>query len=107
MFKIRPLILFFVNVLLMIASLVFYRLPRGDEYLILFLIPLIFVVAPFTLTLPQIIILFFANVAFFVFYHVIGVLNAIDVSVFAVLLGSIICGSYMLKGLYTSFEAHL
>ena len=39
MLKIKPVIVFGVNAFLMFVSWAFYRLPRADEYLILFMIP--------------------------------------------------------------------
>ncbi|MFC1480164.1 GGDEF domain-containing protein [Candidatus Omnitrophota bacterium] len=106
MFKVKPVIVFGVNAFLMFVSWTFFKLPRADEYLILFMIPLVFIVCPFVLTFPQTAGLLLANLAFFIFYRFVGVLDTIDVSVFMFLLGSVIGASYLVKFLYVSFTTY-
>jgi len=106
MFKIKPVILFGLNILLILLSWMFYKFPRGDEYLILFLIPLVFIIAPFVLTLPVTGILLFMNLVFFTVYRFVGVLDLIDVFVLTLLLIAVGGGSYLVRSLYASFTTH-
>jgi diguanylate cyclase (GGDEF)-like protein len=102
----KPVIIFGLNILLMIVSWIFYKFPQGDEYLVLFMISLIFIVAPFVITLFLTTVLFFVNLAFFTFYHFIGVLNVIDILVITGLLVSAAGASYLVKYLYLSFVSY-
>ncbi|MDP8299969.1 MAG: GGDEF domain-containing protein [Candidatus Tantalella remota] len=106
MFKIRPIILFVANILLMAVSWMCYKFPQGDEYLFLFMIPLVFIAAPFVMTLPMISIMLFVNVLFFLFYALTGVLNPIDVGVLVLLLVLTSFASYLIKYLYMAFLAY-
>ena len=106
MFKIKPVIIFTVNILLMFLSWACYKFPQGDEYLVLFMIPLVFILAPFVLSLTFIGILLLVNFAFFVFYAFLGVLNPIDVVVLTVLLAAATGSSLLVKGLYSSFASY-
>ena len=106
MFKIKPVIIFTVNILLMIASWACYKFPQGDEYLVLFMIPLVFFIAPFILSLTFIGILLAVNVGFLMFYYFTGVLNPIDVVVLTILLASATGASLIVKGLYASFASY-
>ncbi len=105
-YMIKPLLLFGLNFVLMIISWNALRTTQGDEYLVLFMIPLVFIVAPFILRTPLIAVLFFINVAFFTMYRVIGALNSIDIFLFACLLAGAGSGSYLIRALYLSFSAH-
>jgi len=74
MLKINPIIIFILNLLLVVLSLIFYRFPQGDEYLVIFAIPLLFIAAPFVLKLSLTMTLISINFIFLVFYKIIGVL---------------------------------
>ncbi|MEA3489703.1 MAG: GGDEF domain-containing protein, partial [Candidatus Omnitrophota bacterium] len=103
MFKVRPVIVISLNILLMLVSWICYKFPHGDEYLFLFMIPLVFIIVPFVMTLPLIAALLAADLLFFTFYRFIGVLNWIDILVLMTLLISVIVGGYLVKFLYRSF----
>ncbi|RKY42864.1 MAG: hypothetical protein DRP85_01505 [Candidatus Makaraimicrobium thalassicum] len=104
--SVRPAIVSGLNLLLIVTSWIFYRYPQGDEYLVLFMIPLVFIIAPFMVTLPVTAVLFSANLIFFIFYYFAGVLDVIDVFVLTLLLGGVTAGSYLVKSLYTSFALY-
>ena len=106
MFKIRPFVIFGLNILLMIVSWVFHFFPRGDEYLIIFMIPLIFIVAPFVLELHQTVVLLIVNFAFFIIYRFMGVLNPVDIAVLMTLLGGVTGGGYLVRSLHELFCVH-
>lgn len=106
MFKIKPIIIFGLNMLLIAVSGVFYRFPQKDEYLILFMIPLVFIIAPFILTFPMIVVLLVLNVIFFIIYYFLGVLNVLDISVLTLLLTTAAGISYLVMSLYVSFVLH-
>ena len=100
---IKPAVVYLANIALMITSWCFYKFPHGDEYLVLFMVPLVFIVAPFMMRLSFLLVLFVLNFAFFVFYHFIGVLNPVDIFILMFLLGFVSCISYFVKSLYASF----
>lgn len=106
MFKIKQISIFTANILLMFASWAFYKFPQGDEYLVLFMIPLIFISAPFILTLTLTGVLLLVNIIFFVFYVFLGALNPIDAVVLTVLMVASIGASFLVKGLYNSFMSY-
>lgn len=106
MFKIKPVSIFGLNILMIIASWIFYKFPQGDEYLILFMIPIVFIFVPFVLKFPAAIILFTMNLAFFLFYRFIGALDTVDVFVMTVLLLVVTGGSYLVRFVYDSFLAY-
>jgi len=106
MLKIKALIIYCLNLILIFTSWWCYKFPHGDEYLFLFMIPLLFIVAPFVQTLRQTVVLFLINLAFFVFYNAIGALNVIDTIVLMALLGAVAGGSYMSKYLYMTFARY-
>jgi diguanylate cyclase (GGDEF)-like protein len=106
MFKINPIIIFTLNLLLMVLSWTFYKFPQGDEYLILFAIPLLFIVAPFVLKLSLTITLISMNFIFLVFYKIVGALNGIDVFVLTFLFSLVTAGGYLVKVLYVSFSSY-
>ena len=99
------MIILALNLVLMFISWFFFKFPHGDEYLILFMIPLIFFIAPFFLKIREMSVLFAVNLAFFVFYYCVGALNVIDIVVLMTLLGAVSGGSYLVKFLNYSFES--
>ena len=103
MFKVKPFLLIVVNALLWLLSWYFYKAPHGDEYLIVFIIPVIFVLVPFVSKYIFTIIIFLANVLFFSFYCSKGIFNPIDVVVFLLLLGIILGVGYALKTMLYAF----
>jgi two-component system, cell cycle response regulator len=105
MFKIKPYMLFGINILIMATSWGCYKLPQGDEYLFLFMISLVFVISPFVMSLKQEAALFFLNVPLLVFYRFAGILNWIDVTVFVFLFAAVSGASYLVRYLFGSFEA--
>ena len=106
MLKIKPIIIYVLNLLLISASWWCYKFPHGDEYLFLFMIPLLFIIAPFMQTMRQTIVLAVINLAFFVFYNALGALNTIDTVVLMALLGSVAGSSYMAKDLFMTFSEY-
>jgi len=84
----------------------FHNIPQGDEYLVLFMIPIIFFMVPFSFKIYSTIILACINFAFLLFYRFIGILNTIDVFVIMFLLGSITAGSYLVRSFYAAFVAY-
>ncbi|MFQ5951901.1 MAG: diguanylate cyclase [Candidatus Omnitrophota bacterium] len=104
MFKLRPVMMFVANILLMALSWVFYKFPHGDEYLVLFVIPLIFILSPYVLTLRLTGVLLFLNLIFFSFYSFIGALNVVDVVVLMSLLAVSMGISYLVKLLLVDFR---
>ena len=106
MFQIRPLIIFITNIAFMLISWGIHEYSRGDEYLVLFMIPLIFMVAPFALTAPLMSVLFVINFVFLIIYNVIGILDMNDTVVFVILFGaSGICG-YLTRSLHEAFISY-
>jgi diguanylate cyclase (GGDEF)-like protein len=106
MFKMKPVMMFGANILLVLLSWVFYKFPQGDEYLVLFVIPLIFIISPYVLTLLLTGVLFAFNLAFFVFYRFIGALNSVDVAVLMALLAVSFGISYLVKVLFDAFVTY-
>ena len=94
---------FAANILLILISWLCYKFPHGDEYLIMFMIPLVFMAAPFVARRRAVGVLLILNLGFFVFYNRIGALNVIDVTVLMVLLIFACCASYTVKWLYRAF----
>ncbi|MGB2630282.1 MAG: GGDEF domain-containing protein [Candidatus Omnitrophota bacterium] len=102
----RPVIMFVANILLVALSWVFYKFPHGDEYLILFIIPLIFILSPYVLTLRQTGILLLFNLAFLIYYRVIGALNIIDIVILMLLFAGGMGISYLVKLLSEDFISY-
>lgn len=96
--------LFLLNVILLAASWFSYKLPQGDEYLFLFLVPVVYVSMPFILSLRQSIFVTVMNLAFLLFYGTLGVLNPIDILVFILLFVFVGLASYLALGLYRMFS---
>ncbi|MBU0571205.1 MAG: GGDEF domain-containing protein [Candidatus Omnitrophica bacterium] len=84
--KVRSTGIFAVNAILFLASWACYVSPRGDEYLVLFVIPLLFIIAPYILTVRLMMVMLLGNVLFFAFYAMMGILDAVDVYILFVLL---------------------
>ncbi len=106
MFKIKPTIIFGLNILLVLASWICYKYPHGDEYLVLFMISLIFMVAPFAMSVRLIVGLLAFNLAFFIFYLCIGVLNRVDVAVLLLLFTAASGVSALVGSLISSFDLY-
>ena len=106
MFRIRPVIICVLNILLITLSWVFYKFPQGDEYLVLYMIPIIFIVAPFMITISLVGALVLVNFAFFIVYGLLGALNAVDILVLMALLVSVAGASLLVKYLFNSFVSY-
>jgi diguanylate cyclase (GGDEF)-like protein len=103
MFKMRAALIYGMNLLLMLISWLCYKYPQGDEYLVIYMISLLFMVAPFVMTPLFTGIMLGGNVAFFVFYLFLGALNPIDIFVLVLLFASCAAASYLVKALYETF----
>ena len=103
MHKVRPLMIFAANAFLMALSWVFYRFPHGDEYLILFMISLLFMLAPYVMSVRLAGIMLGANGAFLMFYYFLGALNPLDVTVFLTLFAASAGANYVVRNLLASF----
>lgn len=106
MLKIRYIVVWVVNLLLLAASWMCYKFPQGDEYLVLFMIPLVFMAAPFVMPVRSLAALLAANLGFFMFYCFIGALNALDVAVLTFLLVAFGGASYLVRSLGLSFNSY-
>jgi len=106
MFRIRPLAVTGLNILLIALSWIFYKFPHGDEYLVLYMIPIIFIAAPFFISPRLIGGLFAVNVLFFAVYGFLGALNTVDILVLVSLLGSVVGACYLVKYLYGAFVSY-
>ncbi len=106
MLKVRPFILFTINIFLMLLSWIFYKFPQGDEYLVIFSIPLLCMMAPHILSVRLIFVMLAANLAFFIFYLALGALNVIDIVVLFSLLAIITGGSFFAKVLLGYFNSY-
>ncbi|MFC1549141.1 GGDEF domain-containing protein [Candidatus Omnitrophota bacterium] len=104
--KIRTILIFGANLLLMLGSWLCYKYPQGDEYLVLFMISLIFMIAPYIMLPLFVGVLFLINLAFFGFYFFLGVLNPVDVLVLTVLFASCAAASYLVKALFGIFVSY-
>lgn len=106
MFKMKPVLVFAANILLLLLSLALHWFSRGDEYLLLFIIPLIFICAPYILALRLVAFLLLGNLLFFVFYSMIGMLNPVDTALLVFLLFAAGGISYMAMMLSKAFERY-
>jgi len=104
MFKVKVISIFAINIIFLLLSWAFYLFPHGDEYLTLFVISLICIVAPYVLSLRLMAFLLAGNFLFFVFYTVIGILNPVDVVVLMLLLMASSGISYMGMMLSRTFK---
>jgi len=86
MLRLKHMTFYAVNLALMVGSLICTGFPRVDEYLVLFMIPLLYLVAPYILSLRVMIFLMAGNLVFFLYYMGIGVLDHIDMISLSVLL---------------------
>ena len=103
--KISIIAIFTMNMLLFLASWLCHVSPRGDEYFVLFIIPLLGIIAPYVLTVRSLVLMLLGNILFFVFYQRIGVLDVVDVSMFIALLVMSIGISYMVMVLRKNVES--
>lgn len=108
MSNLRVVVMFGVNLLLISAVIngIFYKLPYVDEYLALFMISPIFILAPFLLSVRLLTVLFGINFVFLLFYRFTGALNTIDVFILTFLFAAVSIGSYFLKSLRLSFLSY-
>jgi len=106
MFKIKPVVIFMLNAALLALSWVLHSLPQGDEYLLLFVVPLVGIMASYVLTVRPLAFLLLGNIIFFVFYDHMGILNFVDVVVlsFLLLIGS--TASFIIKALAAEFKKY-
>ncbi|MBD3295897.1 MAG: diguanylate cyclase [Candidatus Omnitrophica bacterium] len=103
MFRMRTIMVFTANILLALLSWIFYKYPQGDEYLVLFMISMIFMAAPGFIAPRNLLILYAGNLFFFCFYYVLGALNVIDIITLATLLAACSAAAYVVRGTYRSF----
>lgn len=106
MHKVRPVLIFAVNVALMALSWIFFKFPQGDEYLVLFMISLVFMAAPYVIDVRATGILLGINLLFLVFYRFIGALNDIDIVFFAALFAASAGGNFLVRHLLGSFTEY-
>ncbi len=99
----KSTLLFGLNLLLIGMSLKFCGTPQRDEYLVLFLISLVFILAPFVMSKPMVVSLFVMNLVFFIIYGITNVLDRIDIFVFMGLFAGTYGGGYLLKSFFSSF----
>lgn len=103
MLKIKRTILILLNLALMATSWMFYKYPQGDEYLVLFMISLVFMLAPYIMPLSFIGYVLAGNIFFLLFYYFIGALNIIDIFVLVLLFISSSLACYLVRSLFGSF----
>ncbi|MFA6635497.1 MAG: GGDEF domain-containing protein [Candidatus Omnitrophota bacterium] len=103
MLKMRPFMLLALNILLVLASWAAYNFPQADEYLFLFIIPTVYVLMPFVLSIRQALAVTAMNFLFLVFYGILGVLNPIDITAFISLFAIVGSISYLCFWIYRSF----
>jgi diguanylate cyclase (GGDEF)-like protein len=106
MFRLKQILLIVANILLLVLSWIFHKMPSGDEYLILFIIPIIFIIAPYIFSLKHIILLLICNICFLAVYATNGILDRIDVVFISILLASAKGFSYMAQAVLASFEKY-
>lgn len=106
MYKVRPVLISAANIALMVLSWVFYKFPQGDEYLVLFMISLLFMAAPYVMDLRSTCILLGANLLFLIFYRFLGALNYIDIVFFTALFGASAGGHFLVRHLLRSFTEY-
>ncbi|MBD3426371.1 MAG: diguanylate cyclase [Candidatus Omnitrophica bacterium] len=106
MFKIRTSIISGINFMLMLISWLCYKYPQGDEYLVLFMIGLVFMVAPYFVTPLVVGALFLANLVFLLFYLFMDILNPVDVAVMAAVFAACAGTNFLVKWLYDIFLSY-
>ncbi len=106
MFKMKVALIYGANLLLMLISWLCYKYPQGDEYLFIYMISLLFMVAPFVITPLFTGIMLGTNVMFFVFYSFLGALNPVDIFVLVLLFASCAAASYLVRALYEIFAGY-
>jgi diguanylate cyclase (GGDEF)-like protein len=103
MLRLRAFLVFTLNILLVLLSWIFYKYPHGDEYLVLFMISLIFMAAPSFISMRALVILYAGNLLFLCFYYALGALNVIDIITLSALFAACSAASYVVRGTYSSF----
>ncbi len=106
MLKMRSILFIAVNFSLLSLSWVFNRNQSGDEYLVVFIVILLFILAPFNIGFSATTVMIAVNFIFFIFYRFTGVLNSIDIVVLMALLLSVVASGYLLKDLQDSFKEY-
>ncbi|MDD4956529.1 MAG: GGDEF domain-containing protein [Candidatus Omnitrophica bacterium] len=97
MLRVKPFVLYAVTLALIVLSWIFYKFPHGDEYLVLFVLPLVFVLAPFVARLKGIAVMMAATLALLVFYCYSRALNPVDVVVITLMLLIVTGSAYLLR----------
>ncbi|MFH1412327.1 MAG: diguanylate cyclase [Candidatus Omnitrophota bacterium] len=95
-----------INLALMALSWLFYMVPQKDEYLILFMIPVMFFLVPFLFNINMTAVLVGINLVFFSTYCFAGILDTVDVFLMMLLLVSIATVSYLVKFFYLSLSSY-
>lgn len=90
----------------MTISWICYKYPHGDEYLVIFMIPLLYVIAPFFMEWRITYGMLVLNLMFFLFYVKLGALNPVDLVVLIMLLSAVSGFSYLARYLYESFISY-
>ncbi len=104
MLKIRPVMLAGLNIVFLLLSWTAYSLPRGDEYLFVFMIPVVYVLMPFVFSFRQALLLTVLNFIFLTVYRLLGSFNTIDVVVLTALFAFVGGVSYLGQHLYAMFS---
>jgi diguanylate cyclase (GGDEF)-like protein len=92
--KIKALIFFALNAGLLALSWYFYKYPDGDEYLVLFIVPVLAIGAPYILSVRMMALLLLGNLVFMGYYVFVSVLNPLDFAVMGVLIAASMGTSY-------------
>ena len=103
MYKIKQPIVFTVNGMLLALALLFQQFSVGDEYLVLFVVLLIAMFSPYFLTPRSIRMLILLDLAFFMVYYAMKMLNIVDILVFLALMISSAGITYLVVHLNQSF----
>ncbi|MDD3089797.1 MAG: GGDEF domain-containing protein [Candidatus Omnitrophica bacterium] len=102
--KIKRIGIYAANLALLAVSWAFYKFPHGDEYLVLFMVSLVFMVAPYVMAPRSMAWLLGMNGGFLVYYRVVGALNTIDVAVFLALFAASGSVNYLVRNLGRTFS---
>lgn len=101
--KIKAFVILGLNGMFMAFSWVSLHLQQGDEYLPIFLIPLIFIVAPFMVSPFLVGLMVLINLIFLTFYTFIGIINPIDVFILFLTILGVAGSSYLIRSVHKSF----
>ncbi len=99
-------ILIVLNLALFAASKILHELPRADEYLVIFVIPILFVALPHYFRVRNILIFFAVNVIFLLYSSHDGILDGSDVTVLSILFIVSALASYLVLLLKKSYEKY-